>query len=394
MRYNITIPEWNSELAKLLIPNSFILTLYLLCGITGNILVIVVYTFKMKKHSEDRYFIPALAVSDLSACIVCASFGILLNMMQAQFTNNSLCKAYWFFAAFTTYMSILLLTIIAIHRYLKVCRPLRAQMSLFWKRVALLLALVFSILLGCPTSLLYGTVEFSNASGNLTGRRCSRMKDVNKTGSTIYSGVVGLVLLSTITVLVVCYGKVGRTIFVHFKHMSKSALSKNVQKGQSPSSSDLRSCDTSATHSTDLLTINPELSSVSIKQELNTDNSGIETSDTNVIAKGKTAKIKVKTDKVSLDAGEKNRSIMYKFSLMFMVITIVFLICYLPKVILMVMEGRNPKFWENFSSGQRAGVLFVYRFYIVNNVVNPFIYTFMDMKFRQEAINLLTCKHS
>lgn len=394
MRYNITIPEWNSELAKLLIPNSFILTLYLLCGITGNILVIVVYTFKMKKHTEDRYFIPALAVSDLSACIVCASFGILLNMMQAQFTNNSLCKAYWFFAAFTTYMSILLLTIIAIHRYLKVCRPLRAQMSLFWKRVALLLALVLSILLGCPTSLLYGTVEFSNASGNLTGRRCSRMKDVNKTGSTIYSGVVGLVLLSTITVLVVCYGKVGRTIFVHFKHMSKSALSKNVQKGQSPSSSDLRSCDTSATHSTDLLTINPELSSVSIKQELNTDNSGIETSDTNVIAKGKTAKIKVKTDKVSLDAGEKNRSIMYKFSLMFMVITIVFLICYLPKVILMVMEGRNPKFWENFSSGQRAGVLFVYRFYIVNNVVNPFIYTFMDMKFRQEAINLLTCKHS
>ncbi|CAC5405542.1 unnamed protein product [Mytilus coruscus] len=220
------------------------------------------------------------------------------------------------------------------------------------------------------------------------------MKDDNKTGSTIYSGVVGLVLVSTITVLVVCYGKVGRTIFVHFKHMSKSALSKNVQKGQSPSSSDLRSCDTSATHSTDLLTINPELSSVSIKQELNTDYSGIEISDTNVIAKGKTAKIKVKTDKVSLDAGEKNRSIMYKFSLMFMVITIVFLICYLPKVILMVMEGRNPKFWENFSSGQRAGVLFVYRFYIVNNVVNPFIYTFMDMKFRQEAINLLTCKHS
>ncbi|XP_052104361.1 cholecystokinin receptor type A-like [Mytilus californianus] len=394
MRYNITVSEWNSELAKLLIPNSFILTLYLLCGITGNILVILVYTFKMKKHSEDRYFIPALAVSDLSACIVCASFGILLNMMQAQFTNNSLCKAYWFFAAFTTYMSILLLTIIAIHRYLKVCRPLRAQMSLFWKRAALLLALVLSILLGCPTSLLYGTVEFSNASGNLTGRRCSRMNDVNKTGSSIYSGVISLVILSTITVLVVCYGKVGRTIFVHFKHMSKSALSKNVQKGQSPSSSDLRSCDTSATHSTDILTINPELSSVSIKQELNTDNSGIEISDTNVIAKVKTAKTKFKTVKVSLDAEEKNRSIMYKFSLMFMVITIVFLICYLPKVILMVMEGRNPKFWENFSSGQRAGVLFLYRFYIVNNVVNPFIYAFMDMKFRQEAKNLLTCKHS
>lgn len=390
MRYhNITISEWNSDLAKLLIPNSVILTLYMICGITGNILVILVYTFKMKKHSEDRYFIPALAVSDLLACIVCASFGILLNMMQAQFTNNSLCKAYWFFAASTTYMSILLLTIIAIHRYLKVCRPLRAQMSLFWKKVALLSALVLSILLGCPTSLLYGTVEFSNASGNLTGRRCSRMKDVNKTGSSIYSGVVGLVLLSTITVLVVCYGKVGRTIFVHFKRMSKSGLNKNVQKGQSPSS-----CDTSATHSTDLLNINPELSSVPMKQELHTDNSGIEINDINVIAKGKTAKTKVKTGKVSMDAEEKNRNIMYKFSLMFMVITIVFLVCYLPKVILMVLEGRNPMFWENFSSGQRAGVLFLYRFYIVNNVVNPLIYAFMDMKFRQEAKHLLTCKYS
>lgn len=156
------VAEWNMELTMLLVPDDIILSLYILLGITGNTLVILVYRFRMRKQSEDRYFIPVLAFSDLSASVICASFGIALNLMQAEFTNTNLCKAWWFFAAFSTFMSILLLTIIAVHRYLKVCRPLGSQMSLFWKRFSIGLAFCISIILGGPTPALYGSVEFPN----------------------------------------------------------------------------------------------------------------------------------------------------------------------------------------------------------------------------------------
>jgi magnesium-transporting ATPase (P-type) len=112
------VEEWNSELAKALIPNDVLLSLYIILGIFGNVTVILVYGLRMKKKTENRYFIPVLAVSDLTGVIVCSSFALALNMMQAQFYNTHLCKAWWFFAALTTSMSIFLLLIIAAQRYI------------------------------------------------------------------------------------------------------------------------------------------------------------------------------------------------------------------------------------------------------------------------------------
>lgn len=69
---------------------------------------------------------------------------------------------------------------------------------------------------------------------------------------------------------------------------------------------------------------------------------------------------------------------------MFMLITVIFLICYIPKVTIMLLEARNTKFWEEFSDSGRVGVLFVYRMYIINNITNPIIYAFLDNQFSRE----------
>lgn len=69
---------------------------------------------------------------------------------------------------------------------------------------------------------------------------------------------------------------------------------------------------------------------------------------------------------------------------MFMLSTIIFLICYIPKVVIILLEARNPRFWEEFSDSGRAGILFVYRMYIINNITNPIIFAFLDSQFRGE----------
>lgn len=392
MNSSSTVSEWNRDLATQLIPNSIFLVLYLFLGIIGNSLVIAVYRFRMKQQSEDRYFIPVLAVCDLTACTVCASMAIALNMMQAKFTCNILCKFLWYFAASTTFMSILLLTIIAINRYLKVCRPFGKQMSTFTKRAALLFAFCFSFLLGAPSAFLYGSVEFSSPDMNLTGRRCSKLKDVNKIASLAYSVLIAVVLLSAVSILIVLYGKIGCTIFTHFKHrnIEIKAMIQTTSTGNSQSQ------EVAAAPSTNQETMKQETSSdphqnlVFANNDLPAEACNIGTK-SKLLNRGTDSRNENKKTSKLFTSEELNRSIMYKFTLMFMIITIIFLICFIPKIFLMAMEGRDSQFWEKLSSSERAGLLFLYRLYILNNVVNPFIYAFMDMKFQKEAKKLLKC---
>lgn len=408
-----SVSDWNKELSILLIPNDVILSLYIIIGVIGNTLVILVYRFRMKKQSEDRYFIPFLALTDLCASFICASFGIALNMMQAEFTNNNLCKAWWFFAAFSTYMSVFLLTIIAVHRYLKVCRPLGSQMSLFWKRFSVGVALCLSVILGGPTSALYGSVEFPNMERNIVGRRCSKLKDVSKAASLAYGTVVIVFLIVCIGILIGFYGRIGYTIYRHFKYMSKQRLN-----GLSnPCSNDEHVTFTSESHSYDTKeTISSELTcsqSEIHSNKIYAPKLGYGLQNTEKVAQGtNVASHKEDKEDITMDISEShftarnvekatrkqkqnntkeesNRRVMYKFTVMFIVITIVFLICYIPKVILLVIEGLNPQFWENFTDTQRAGMLFLYRSYIINNIANVFIYAFMDKQFRKEAKLLL-----
>jgi cation transport ATPase len=91
------------------------------------------------------------------------------------------------------------------------------------------------------------------------------------------------------------------------------------------------------------------------------------------------------------DHEQINRRVMHKLTIMFMLITFVFLICYIPKVVLLLIEGLDPNFWENFSDSERSAVLFIYRIFILNNVVNPFIYAFMDLEFRKEVKSMIRC---
>ena len=86
-----------------------------------------------------------------------------------------------------------------------------------------------------------------------------------------------------------------------------------------------------------------------------------------------------------------NKNIMHKFTLMFMLITFIFLICYIPKIVIMIVEALNPTFWEDLSDSGRAAMFFVYRMYIINNIANPFVYAFLDTQFKSNLKHLCSC---
>ncbi|XP_061163767.1 probable G-protein coupled receptor No18 [Saccostrea echinata] len=377
------LEKWNSDLARGLTPNNVILSLYIITGLVGNSIVILVYGFKMKGNKEERYFIPFLAFADLWASFVCASFGIALNMMQAQFNNTDLCKAWWFFAAFTTFCSIFILTIIAVHRYRKVCKPLGKQMTLKWKRVAMCIALALAFILSVPMTHFYGSVSFPNNEEGIVGLRCSRLKTTNKTGSLIFGGVIVITAVTIIVTLICLYSKIGYTILVHFKYTKKKESSATEKNSKSKHSQVGVSSSDDPLSETENRTEDTELSGAqSAPTSFTAARITTLTINSAVVRKTNPHKSSAKKRKE-----KDNRRVVYKFTLMFMLITVIFLICYIPKVIIMLLEARNPKFWEEFSDSARAGVLFVYRMYIINNITNPFIYAFLDNMFAKEIKN-------
>ncbi|XP_061164949.1 cholecystokinin receptor type A-like [Saccostrea echinata] len=399
------LETWNRELAESLILNNVILSLYIIVGLLGNSTVIIIYGFIMKGDKEERYFIPFLSAVDLCACLVCASFGIALNMLQATFDNIFACKALQFLVPFFTFSSVLFLLIIAVHRYRKVCKPFGKQMTLKWKQFAMCLSMITALILSLPMIYFYGLVPFPNMEEGIDGLRCSRSKTANKTFSLIFGGFLVIATIIIILSLVTLYSKIGYIILIHFRNTktinkNKSRLeaenSANVDQFQRRISSHKDPLSEEENKNYSIQTDTTDLSGCYVMETDNTRLSGAYSSQTSskTTKKGSDQRptlegnVNYNKTKVRRRKQKHNRTVVHKFTLMFMLITVIFLICYIPKVIIIMLEARNPKFWEELSDSARAGVLFVYRMYIINNITNPFIYAFLDNKFAKEVKKL------
>lgn len=373
------VKEWNHEIAQSLIPNNIILSLYMVAGVLGNSIVIFIYSFKMKGNKEERYFIPFLAMVDLWASLINAAFAIAQNMMQATFDNDHLCKTWWFFSAFSTLTSALFLLIIAVHRYLKVCKPLGRQMTRTWKRFAMCMVLTIAFTLSVSLTNFYGSDPFLNEKLSIYGHRCSRLESANKTESLVFGGVLLLILLTNIISLVCLYSKIGLTIRKHFKY---TKIIVHLRTAKSSEGGAFNSFTGRDTPSNDTENKTGDTGSTTVPQPTCSNTEVVTQTDNN----GENFRPKVSSTKT-----RNQKRVIYKFTLMFMLITVIFLICFIPKAIVMLMEARDLSFWEKFSNTERSVLLFVYRIYILNNIINPFIYAFLDRRFSKQIKMLHTC---
>ena len=72
----------------------------------------------------------------------------------------------------------------------------------------------------------------------------------------------------------------------------------------------------------------------------------------------------------------------------FLAITIAFGISFIPTISMMILESTRANFWFTLTDQEYVGIMFLYTFYIFNNIVNPFIYIVMDEKFKEEVNKL------
>ncbi|XP_069128933.1 G-protein coupled receptor moody-like [Argopecten irradians] len=80
-----------------------------------------------------------------------------------------------------------------------------------------------------------------------------------------------------------------------------------------------------------------------------------------------------------------------RMTLTFMLITFVFVICYLSQAIMLIHESLSEHLWIELDHTEFAWYRFLYTLVYVNSIVNPIIYGCLDRGFRQEASSFLIC---
>lgn len=382
------LDTWNVQLSNHLIANNVILVIYMVVGVCGNVLVILVYNLKLAKRKDDRYFIPVLATMDLIACLLGSSYALALNILPAKFTSDILCKVLWYFNEATTISSALLLVVVAVQRYLKVCKPL-ATFNLQWKRIAIFLCFITASIFSIPTLFFYGKLTFPHPLYNITGSRCGQLE---RNDRPFRNAVISFTILECLFALIGCisftvlYALIGKQIykkFIIFKRtmtLRRRPIGKNAPKGSNSDDAKIRS-------SVDSIDIDVDITVSSI-----TDSRDNIMNDKNPPKRNKRRSVDMLQENVS---ALRQHFHTHRYTYMFIAITIFFIISFTPRIILMMLESVNRNFWRNLIDQPRtiALCLFFYRFYIFNHIINPFIYGFFDTTFKHE-VKKIFCKQT
>ena len=220
IRADILLSEINAQEVRVLFPVIFFYALILFIGIVGNILVLLVYSFRYKR-SPARVYILFLATIDFSICLFGLPYHLIDLTHPYTFTNVAACKSLTFIVTTLFHMSIFGLIVIAIDRYLKICHPLgKLQLSYFGRRRACATAVVAAFALSWPQLILYGPSEMESPIYNISGYACfiDTYYLVETNYPFIYIMSTLVICVGSTVFLIIAYSLICREIYVRYKN--------------------------------------------------------------------------------------------------------------------------------------------------------------------------------
>ncbi|CAG2250227.1 CCKAR [Mytilus edulis] len=345
-----TILYWNEQIKVYLTPNTILLSIFLLIGVPGNLAVIFIYQCRLSKKTSGRYFIVPLAWTDTFALLVTGAINITQNTRQVTFPGFGTCKLLIYMSYVSISISLDILVAIAVQRYLKICRPFGRQMILTWRRRSVYLCILVSVLTYIPVLFYFGRVEGRNPNlGNVTGYQCSIIHSSKSKLKwfRIFQGFGAFATFCVVIIVTVLYILITKVIITHERKRNANL----VHPGKQQTTEDI------LLHHTRETNTRPNITT------------------------------RVTEEKDIFTKTDQQKST-FRISFMFMTISLVGFLAYLPSWSFIFIEANNPLFWKNMSSVSFHICLTLRRMYMVNHLCNPFIYGVFDKAFRVEVKKL------
>ncbi|XP_060069048.1 uncharacterized protein LOC132549143 [Ylistrum balloti] len=422
---------WSDFLVEQLRPVLMIISGYLVLGTVGNVFVMYIYWFGNKTSGEDRFFIPFLALFDLCANAVCSGSEIITEVNPLRFDSDIVCRLMALSSIAFVTMSSHLLLLITIDRYLKICTPFKSQMTLRRKKIALVFIVFAGTVVALPSLGLYGSVAVTMWEGNVTGRLCINVPSgETRIWHLTYKTVMFLYGSVHFLALVVLYILMLRSIYIQSRtrHRLQSCQWQRPTRGTQVreqtkivSQSDKRAgenCVTDTPGHTSSYSIATISDGMMVpgnlpggEMEPVTNNRSNYSLDVSCQDDG--GRLMVKSDTVDTQTNQNRASDIpglqkqdaklvkstkrfkikgLRLTLVFLVISIVYAITIGLKLVLMTIESAKENFWITMTPSEFVWFRFLYCVFVVNFIVNPFVYGFLDRKFQQIVRKQCTCR--
>ncbi|XP_071098991.1 neuropeptide S receptor-like [Haliotis cracherodii] len=418
MSFNMsTVHQYNTMFARLNLPVIVFLAVLLAVGAVGNSLVCYVYYFKFKP-SNNRCFIVVMGILDLLTCTVSIPLHILELKYTASFGTFGLCELIMMCVTFFTMSSAVVLLVVAVDRYRKICRPFKRQMTPYSAKLSCIICCVVSGLFTIPSSVIDGPKTIP--VGQINATICSqRNEDSNL--HIVYSGIQMFLFVGAVVSLVVLYGLIWRQI--RRKQTIRRRLSECRSSDSTPTP-----CSSGKKHSA-------RTSDKDCVQPFNcVTTQGGEGNNTNSLVRGDSysdaanngAPSCVIQNYVRCESGSSQSSsdqavITYscsqpssptfmpavpilrqtstsassqgkhgtsKITMVLFLITLTFILSYLPYLVLIVARSAHP---DLIDEAPVVGAI-LERSYFIQSISNPFIYSFCNATFRKHLKSLCCMK--
>ena len=439
---NLTIESQealNIRYANALLPSTIIFGFFTAIGIIGNIAVLVVFSLGREfKNNNFKIFVLCLGIVDLLTCAFLIPAEMAKHRNYFSFENLFMCKTKCLFNVWAGCAAALALLIICIDRYRKVCQPFKKQItpSLALK-LCILMAFVVPLVLSWPGALMCGIKEDNKTNIYNTTTivyLCETEPKYKKSiWRYIYKYTFVILMVGVSVSCLVMYVLIGCQIKRHWGSVPASfrkdsgkelnsdyssdtfgKVKKSLERTPSttsdghnqvfvdPSDSPVKKTPQSPNGSIDPCSSpnpskSPRQKPKLVKQSSSFDVdpnarknlikqlSSVSLSSMNKIRKGSMDSNSQRRTMSRSNSGFGMRKFPYK-TLIWFILTMIFVVTYIMYLALAI---KVPGL-INMDTTSFAVFQFFYRFYFVNNIINPIIYFLLDKRFRNACKNIRT----
>ncbi|CAG2190791.1 CCKAR [Mytilus edulis] len=360
----ITLATLNTEELMERIPTIVYLSLVMIIGIPGNTLVILIYFGSLWKLEGAHWtFIRTITIVDFLICIIIIPFEFYQQTHQLTFYAENACKSFKVISVHLSVMASLLLVMMSANRLYRIWWPLKLPLS---SRQALISIIILGIVVtavSLPEGILSG-INLKHRKHNITGYDCG-LADMYK--RTIYSSAYSIVLLvgfilcvsSLITMYSIIWNKLRK------RGNFRSTKSSHLQIDIANESSGVQTVE---------LEDESSFSNKTVSQKIKGNSSG----------SGK------KSLQRQRNTSQRNRE-SRKVTKTAFVISIAFILSYLPYITVKLVSALSTG--QYTSDSIIKGIIpILSRCFLLNNIINPFVYVCLDQTFLTQCKRVLLCR--
>ncbi|CAC5422393.1 unnamed protein product [Mytilus coruscus] len=231
---------------------------------------------------------------------------------------------FWFSSTF-------LLEVITLQLYLKVCRPFGPQLALKWRRISLLLIFVLSVTVSAPIIIMREQLRIPNIPLNVTGHMCGvNIMKVDQNAYRTFIFYPTFIIVAVMLELIILNLLIGRQMIIASKMFT---VVNNVMRKRTTHAQLSASRNSLDTNFANINSVSMSLAETDLEKTSN------ETSNENM-----STNWDVPERQINTSITEERISAAKRFSLMTLVINLVFILCYIPQLVLLLWVFFNRNF--------------------------------------------------